>query len=924
MNVPIATYRVQLNKDFQFKDARALAPYLNALGITHLYASPIFQARKGSMHGYDITDPTQLNPELGGEAEFDSLVAALGERGMGLLLDIVPNHMAASPENPWWMDVLENGPASIYSGYFDIEWGHRTPAVQQKIVLPILGEPYGTALEEQKLQLVCEEGGLRIAYYDTRLPVSPGSYHGVLTFQLPLLLADLESEPLDEYGRLLEKAERVPPRTSTEWEAIEARHREAPEIKRQFWTLYNRYQKVREFIDGNLRTINGEKGDPASFDRLDALLGQQAYELAFWRVAREKINYRRFFDVTELIGLRAQDPAVFEGTHALVFQLLRDRKIDSLRVDHVDGLYDPLAYVARLHARAAEEAKSSVYVVVEKILSGPREKLPGEWPVDGTTGYDFLGFTNNLFVSPEGLARLDEAYARYIQSKTNFHEIAYAQKKRMLEVLFAGEIHGLAIRLALLGANDRHARDLSPSQLEQALIEVTASLPVYRTYTRDFRIGTEDREHIEDALAAARLRNPKIAAGCFDYVERVLLLQRPELEEDLRFVMRWQQLTGPVMAKGVEDTTLYRYIRLISMNEVGGNPAPTAPDDYHAFLAHRRKHWPDTLNATSTHDTKRSEDVRARINLLSEMPEHWERQVHRWTRWNRGHKIVASSHASVPDANDEYLLYQTLLGAWPLNVEEEPEFCVRIKAYMRKAIREGKRNSSWLEQNRVYEDGVDRFIDGILTDGDGNRFLAAFRKFQTRIAFYGAVNSLAQTLLKLASPGVPDFYQGTTSWDFSLVDPDNRRNPTVPAEPDFASGPSRLLENWRDGQVKSFLIYKALGFRREHPDLFRRGDYLPLEGAGRAAGHTLSFARVHREERVVVVVPRLVMGFSELEKWPTGGRVWKDSSIGLPAELAGPWVNVLTGETVKGGAALAVADVLRKFPVALLTRLHRL
>ncbi|HME06963.1 MAG TPA: malto-oligosyltrehalose synthase [Bryobacteraceae bacterium] len=918
MNVPVATYRVQLNKDFQFKDARALVPYLSALGITHLYASPIFQARKGSMHGYDITDPTRLNPELGSEAEFDALVAALAERGMALLLDIVPNHMAASPENPWWMDVLENGPASVYSGYFDIEWGHRTPAVQQKITLPILGEPYGSALEDQKLQLVCEEGGLRIAYYDTRLAVDPSSYHEVLSFQLPELLAHLEGEPLDEYGRLLEKTERLPPRTSPEWEAIEARHGGVPEIKQELWKVYTRYQKVREFIDGNLRSFNGEKGDPSSFDRLDALLGRQAYELSFWRVAREKINYRRFFDVTELIGIRAQDPAVFEGTHALVLQLLRDRKIDSLRVDHIDGLYDPLAYVARLHARAAAEAKAPVYIVVEKILSGLQEQLPGEWPVDGTTGYDFLGLTNNLFVSPEGLARLDDVYARYTESKTNFHEIAYSQKKRMLELLFAGEIHGLAIRLALLGANDRHARDLSPSQLEQALIEVTASLPVYRTYTRDFHVGTEDRARIEDALATARSRNPKIATACFDYLERVLLLERPEREEDLRFVMRWQQLTGPVMAKGVEDTTLYRYHRLISMNEVGGNPAPTAPDEYHAFLAHRRKHWPDTLNATSTHDTKRSEDVRARINLLSEMPEQWERNVQRWTRWNRSHKT-----GSAPDANDEYLLYQTLVGAWPLSAEEEPEFCIRMKAYMRKAIREGKRNSSWLEQNHAYEDAVDRFIGAILAEEASGNFLAPFRKFQTRIAFYGAVNSLAQTLLKLSSPGVPDFYQGTTTWDFSLVDPDNRRSPVVPSEYILASEPTRLLENWRDGQVKSFLIHKALRFRREHADLFRRGDYVPLAGAGRAAGHTLSFARVHRGEAAVIVVPRLVLGFSELEKWPVGGRVWKDSSIALPPELAGSWVNVLTGETVKGGAALPVADVLRKFPVGLLARLHR-
>ena len=916
MNVPLATYRVQLNKDFQFKDARALLPYLSALGITHLYASPIFQARKGSTHGYDITCPAQLNPELGTESEFDCLVAALRENKMALLLDIVPNHMAASPENPWWMDVLENGPVSVYSGYFDIEWGHRTPAVQQKITLPILGEPYGTALEDQKLQLVCEEAGLRIAYYDTRLPVDPSSYHDVLSYRLPELLAQLETEPLDEYGRLLEKTERLPARTSTEWDAIEARHRHVSDIKRQLWAVYSRYQKVREFIDGTLRTFNGEKGNPASFDRLDALLSRQAYELAFWRVAREKINYRRFFDVTELIGIRAQDPAVFEGTHSLTLQLLRERKIDSLRVDHVDGLYDPLAYVARLHARAAQEAQSPVYIVVEKILSGAAEKLPGEWPVDGTTGYDFLGIANNLFVAPAGLVRLDDAYAHYIQAKTTFHEIAYTQKKRMLEMLFAGEIHGLALRLAMLGANDRHARDLSPAELEHALIEVTASLPVYRTYTRDFRVGSEDRAHLRDSFSGARARSPKIAPACFDYLERVLLLQRPEAEDDLRFVMRWQQLTGPVMAKGVEDTTLYRYNRLISMNEVGGNPSPTCPETLHAFLAHRQKHWPDTMNATSTHDTKRSEDVRARLNVLSEMPDIWDRHVQRWTRANRSRKV-----SSAPDANDEYLLYQTLLGAWPLHSEEEKDFPTRIKTYMRKAIREGKRNSSWLEQNHDYEDGVDRFIDAILS-AEENAFLLDFRKLLARVAFYGAVNSLSQALLKICSPGIPDFYQGTTTWDFSLVDPDNRRPPTVPAELPLSANLQHMLDNWRNGELKTFLIAKAIGFRRQHSDLFRRGEYVPLDGSERAADHTVSFARVHQGKCALVVIPRFVHGFSALEKWPVGGRIWKNASIALPPRLAGPWVNVLTDEIVKGDGTLALSDVLRTFPVALLASPH--
>jgi (1->4)-alpha-D-glucan 1-alpha-D-glucosylmutase len=920
MRIPGATYRVQLHQGFRFEDARALLPYLEKLGVTDLYASPVFQARPGSMHGYDVTDPCRVNSELGTEEEFHRLVDDLHQRGMGLMLDIVPNHMAASSENPWWMDVLENGSASQYAAYFDVEWGHQTPTVQDKILLPVLGDPYGHALEHRDISLSLEPRGFRAGYYGARFPIDPATYHDILAHRLPELLDRLDpaGRALEHYGMLLEISERLPSRSAVEWETLEVRRRDAQDVKQKLWAVYSSEPEIRAFLNRNIEIFNGHEGDPASFDLLDHLLNRQPYQLTYWRAARERINYRRFFDVSELIGIRAQDPQVFEAAHGLVFRWIAEGKVSALRIDHVDGLYDPLAYLANLQAHAAKIAGGPFHIVVEKILLGD-ETLPEEWPVAGTTGYDFLDVINNLFVNPAGLTALDGLYTRFTGAARSFDDIAYAQKKKIMEDLFAGEMRTLALHLDALAQQDRHGRDLSPEELRRALVEATACLPVYRTYTRDMRASAHDRAVIEHALAGARRSNPELSAACFDFLERVLLLHFEDNEPALRFVMRWQQLTGPIMAKGVEDTTLYIYNRLLSMNEVGGGPEATTLERFHTFNLHRRAHWPATMNAGSTHDAKRSEDVRARLNLLSEMPEVWERNVRRWSRWNHDKKEGA------PDSSEEYLIYQTLLGAWPLEDNYDTTvFLERMKNYLRKAAREAKTHTSWLNPDEDYERRLLNFLEAILDPAKSARFLDSFRAFQSRVAFYGAINSLAQTLLRIAGPGVPDFYQGTTQWDFSLVDPDNRRATETPNCVEDAHLDD-LLAGWRDGRVKTFLIHRALHFRNGNRDLFDLGEYIALnaEGLGKPA---VVFARKRGDKWAVALAPRFLTALTALEKMPLGRRFWRDSFLALPPDAPTAWRNVLTGEPVSAARAgdsigLYLSDILKSFPVALLESL---
>jgi (1->4)-alpha-D-glucan 1-alpha-D-glucosylmutase len=870
LRVPLATYRIQFNAQFTFADARAIVPYLHDLGITEIYSSPILRARKGSMHGYDIVDPTALNPELGTDDDFTELSGALDAHGMGFVLDIVPNHMAASHENPWWMGLLEHGLESRYRYYFDVDWQN------EKIVLPILGRPYGEALEAHEITLDFDADGLFFLYYDKRLPVAPRSYGVVLRE----CLASLPKEGVgSEIHQLVQKEVVI---TNSLF------------IKETLWRVHNDSPEFREVWARTLEHFNKD------VNALDRLLDAQWYRLAYWRIASETINYRRFFDVTDLVGLCIENPEVFEQRNKRIVDWIVERRVTGLRIDHIDGLREPVDYLTRLQLRlgdASTQEREQFYVVVEKILAH-HEELPRSFACAGTTGYDFMDTANAVFVDPKGLAQIEAPFV--------FEDLVYERKKQVIRELFSGEMRSLGMHLGRLAEVDRNARDFAPSELMLALEEITACMPVYRTYI-DETVSEEDREVILRASAEARRRAKGVDERLFRFVELVLLLEPPDYIVEQRqrwtkFVMRWQQFTPRVMAKGVEDTAFYNYHRLISLNEVGGEPGrgefePVA--ELHERNAAIARDWPHTMNATSTHDTKRSEDVRARISVLSEMPDWWGKQVKRWSKMNASRRVNG-----IPDANTEQFVYQTLLGMWPLEESEEASVPDRLRAYFEKASREAKTHTSWLTPNAEYEKALQDFATGIL---EGEEFRNSFRRFQRLIAYHGFLNALSQVVLKATSPGVPDFYQGTELWDFSLVDPDNRRPVDYAKRREVLASlknasPFTLLRNWRDGQIKMYVTSRCLATRAKHADVFLNGAYGPLE----ASEHVVAYTR---GDSILVAVPRLTTRLGK--EFPFEDSAWGDASLAV----SGAWRNVFTGEVLEG-ETLAVKDVFASFPVA--------
>jgi (1->4)-alpha-D-glucan 1-alpha-D-glucosylmutase len=857
---PVATYRLQFNAQFTFADARGIVPYLADLGITDVYVSPILRARKGSTHGYDTVDATMLNPELGTEEDLAELCGELDRRDMGLVLDIVPNHMAASHENAWWTSVLENGPQSRFVHYFDIDWR------DDRLLLPILGHPYGETLESKEIRLGFDAEGFFFSYYDKRLPLAPQSY--------PLILRDCVDAVPDE-GVSVEL------RDLSREDAVVANSRF---LKETLLRIYEQSDAFRSALDGAVWQFNED------VDRLDQLLAAQWYRLAYWRIASETINYRRFFDVTDLVGVCVENPEVFEARNRRILDLIADRKVTGLRVDHIDGLHDPTGYLTRLQHRLGEP----MYVVVEKILAHD-ETLPAAFPVAGTTGYDFLETANSVFVDPEGLARLTEGHPE------SFEDIAYERKKHVIDQLFAGEMRALGTHLGALAVADRNARDFAPSELLAALVEITACMPVYRTYIRGDGMSQWDRAILGRAIQEARRRaGSRVDGRLFDFLQRVLQLDPPpyisgEREKWAAFVMRWQQFTPRVMAKGVEDTAFYNYNRLVSLNEVGGEPGRVAADpvaELHARNERIARDWPHTMNATSTHDTKRSEDVRARIDVLSELAEDWQREVRKWTRINAPLK-----RDGVPAPNEELLIYQTLVGAYPIEAE-------RLTAFLEKAAREAKTHSSWLSPNVEYEAALKEFATRILEHAP---FIAAFERFHRRVAFHGFLNALAQVVLKVFSPGVPDFYQGTELWDFSLVDPDNRRPVDYALRADSLrrlANPATLLRNWKDGRIKLFVTTRALAVRARHAE----GAYRAIDtGTPNAVAFT-------RGDDLLVIVPRLTTRLVKPPHLPIG-EVWRDHTL----DLSGRWRNVFT-EAVVEGTPPALRNLLASFPVGVFER----
>lgn len=977
---PLATCRLQFHKDFRFVDAQRLIPYLHSLGISHVYASPILEARAGSTHGYDIIHHNRLNPEIGTEEEFLGLTRELAAHGMGLILDIVPNHMAVGTQTPWWRDVLANGRTSAYADFFDIDWEPLKPELQNKLLLPLLGAQYGNVLEDGQLQLELQEGNIVLRYFDHSFPIDPQT--------LPLIFDAVSEKPpatsspdLHEFDELLEQLRSLPLHTTSDPEQARDRRERWRQIKPRWTDLLQRSPRVQQFVHKALRQINGRPGDPRSFDMLHLLLELQVYRLAFWRVSGEEINYRRFFDVNDLVGIKMENPEVFAATHKLIRRLLADGTIQGLRIDHCDGMFNPRQYLIRLqmlyaasqcsgaeplaplaengieldiqrtfgqHATILREAP--LYVLVEKILE-PGEELPEEWPVDGTSGYEFTNLVNGILIQQKNEREFTKIYHRFINGVADVDMLIYNSKKQIMHSALSSEVNVLTNLLAEISTEDRRARDFTLKTLRDATRETIACFPVYRTYIDERGEYTErDQRFIQNAIARAKRLNAGTAEAVFDFLQDTLLLRGSHKADDeaqyrrkLYFALKFQQLTGPVMAKGLEDTVCYVYNRFVSVNEVGGSPKyfGISVPDFHAENAKRAARWPNSMLATSTHDTKRSEDVRARLDVLSELPQLWSAHVFRARRTNQTKLHRISDGRTVPDLNEGYLLYQTLVGVWPWNIgdpQQREDLIQRMQEYMSKALHEAKVNLSWINQNPEYVEAMSGFIAHILTaHRRENPFVSQMKEFMPAVAFFGAMNSLAQTVLKLTSPGSPDMYQGTDLWDFSLVDPDNRRpvdydirQQYVTALCSAQSGDlnvlcEELLSKYQDGRIKMWTIMRTARFRRQSPELFRHSSYLPLEVTDKQE-HICAFARhlpenqTSKPSAMITIVPRLSYTLMRGKIQAPLGEVWEQAELTIPENFPQSFENLFTGEKLNRSekGTLLCHEIFARFPVAVL------
>ena len=921
--VPRATYRLQFHKGFGFRDAAALAPYLARLGISHVYASPYLKARPGSTHGYDIADHGQLNPELGDETAFRDMVNAFRENGLGQVLDFVPNHMGVGgADNPWWLDVLEWGPASEYAGWFDIDWEPDSRYLHEKLLVPFLGDQYGAVLESGQLALRFDPdtGSFAVWAYDThKLPICPLHYARVLGDQH----AELERMG-DAFSGLPDWRPRVAQR--------------AKDLQGELGELARERNDVRQAIEAAVNRINGEPERLVTWRKLDALIQDQYWRAAHFRVAADDINYRRFFNINELAGLRMELPELFDHAHRLVFKLLGKGVLDGLRIDHIDGLLDPKGYLRRLR----ERAPGPFYLIVEKILAR-HEALREDWPVEGTTGYEFANLVLGLLIDPSGEDGFTQAYAAFTGEHRGFDEIVRECKTRIMLNEMASELNVLARDAARVARQNPRTADFTRNILQRALKEIVACFPVYRTYVDGAGAASEaDRRDIEWAVAQARRNETDLDPSVFDFLHKLLttdLVANPRSgfsrHSVVRFAMRVQQYSGPVMAKGLEDTAFYRYNRFVALNEVGGHPDHfgTTMAAFHRANAQRAEYWPHAMLGTSTHDTKRGEDTRARLAVLSEMPEEWARQVQGWSRLLRV-RLGDVEGTAPPDRNDEYLFYQLLIGAWPAELtgveDPDPEqlrsFCERLEGAMVKSMREAKLRSTWASPNSPYEEAVLGFVRDALDVSRPNAFFKTFLPFQERVARFGIYNSLVQTTLKLTLPGMPDFYQGAELWDLSLVDPDNRRPVDYETRAELlrqvATSLQRnrsaairdMLEKWRDGRIKLAVIATLLAYRRARTALFEQGKYEPLFTTDARADQICAFARCKQENAMIVVATRFPVRCG-------CERDWSGTEITWPKAVEGDavWRDIFTGRVVeRRGESVDLGTVLEDLPVAVL------
>jgi (1->4)-alpha-D-glucan 1-alpha-D-glucosylmutase len=956
VKIPRATYRLQLNADFRFSDATALIPYLSRLGVSHVYCSPYLRARPGSRHGYDIIDHNALNPEIGTQEDFERFVSTLREHDMGHILDMVPNHMGVlGADNAWWLDVLENGPSSAYAYFFDIEWHPVNPALQNRVLIPVLGDQYGLVLErgELKLSFRKETGEFSVCYYDHRFPVDPREYPQVLDIAVSAIrVNEVSAHAAAELATLRAAFRHLPARDDLFAERRAERQRDKEVYKRQLARLLAENPAIDRAVDRALQVFNGTPEDAVAIERLHELLEAQAYRLSSWRVAADEINYRRFFDINDLAALRMEDESAFEATHRFVLAMAANGRIDGLRIDHPDGLYDPEQYFQRLQTRYAELAglqlppgengwpPRPLYVVIEKIAAS-HEKLPETWAVYGTSGYRYAALVNGVFVDTEAADEMERVYRSFAPDAPDYADTVYRAKHQIMDTALASPLMMLATQLLRIAHADRRTRDYTLNNLRRALAEIVACFPVYRTYIVD-TASAQDRRYIEWAVAQARDRSRAADTTVFDFVQRMLLAEAPPdappvLREQIRnFAMKVQQFTAPVTAKGIEDTAFYRYNRLTSVNDVGGDPHQfgVTVSAYHGASAERGSNRPHTMLATSTHDNKRSEDVRARIDVISEMPGEWRKLLRRWERINRSKKTSAEDRAA-PSTNDEYLLYQTLLGSFPLEAEDDEalkHYADRIEAYLLKAVREAKLHTSWMNPSEPYETALASFVQALLAPSSRNLFLKDLRVHARTIAWFGMLNSLSMTLLKLTSPGVPDIYQGNETCDFSLVDPDNRRPVDYAARERMlealaglpkhsALGPAveSIARSALDGRAKMWIVWRALELRREQPDVFKLGQYVPLHAHGSRADHVVALMRRHASGNIVAIAGRLWMKLgAKAEALPLGKHTWDDTVIDA-GPLSGELMNVLTGEKVAvENGKIRIAAAFSRFPGALL------
>ncbi|SER17741.1 (1-_4)-alpha-D-glucan 1-alpha-D-glucosylmutase [Nitrosomonas sp. Nm51] len=966
-SMPSATYRLQFNHAFTFADAADMIAYLHTLGISHVYASPFLKARAGSLHGYNIVDHNALNPEIGTEAEYNAYIERLHHYGMGQIVDIVPNHMGVGgDDNSWWLDVLENGQSSVYAAYFDIDWHPANPALHNKILLPFLGDHYGSVLEsgELKLEFDSENGVFNVRYYEHLFPIDPRTYPHILNLHLDQLAQqdDKDQRLFEALTVVIAACKSLPARSDLSASLRQYRRQSAQACKRHLADLYAKHPQAHGFIQANLAEFNGDVAQSGSFDRLHHLLEAQAYRLSYWKVATEEINYRRFFDINELAALRMENNEVFDVTHQLIRQMMRDGQINGLRIDHPDGLSDPCAYYHHLQQLIRQETQlepdtNSKYfgLWIEKILAN-FEHLPSDWPVSGTTGYEAAFQLNGVFVRQQSERHINRIYTRFIGMSLGFEGLLHDRKKLITLRMLSSELSVLANLLSHIAQTDRRTRDFTYQALRDALGEIVACFPVYRTYITALQISEEDLRYVQWAIAQAKKHSPAADILILDFIGQLLTLAHlNEYSAGVRrsiiqFVLKFQQYTAPVMAKGLEDTALYIYNRLASLNDVGFNPCAfgISAAAFHQANKQRLAHWPHAMVATSTHDSKRSEDVRARINVLSEIPDEWHRHLGRWSRLNRNKKRLIN-HERAPSRNDEYLIYQTLIGAWPLegnslfdDGDALESLRQRIEAYTLKAIKEAKVHTSWINPNEDYETAVRYFVGALLSaNPEHNAFLADFLPFQQRVARFGLFNSLSQTLLKLTVPGIPDIYQGNELWAFSLVDPDNRRPvdyrqrnqilQTIVRESENSANlpgfTQQLLKHLDNGRAKLYLTWKTLMLRRQNPQLFQHGSYTGLATHGPQADHICAFARCLEGQTIIAAAAReFVPLITEENGLPIGKSVWQDTFIEIPGTLPSPaqvYRNILTGERISrtridGQPCLNAAEVFNNFSVGLL------